>query len=173
LRWPRLRASPLVALALIAAGCGGAKTVTVTVTRTVTTAPPGVPAAVAQTQAELLAAAESGDYEKLRPLVPAKGFAYSYGIEGPGGPIAYWRKLGRTSGQPPIRTLAMLLRMPYTLNRGIYVWPFAYDKRKSDLSAYDRKLLGAFAKSYVGQDYYGWRTGIKPDGSWSFFISGD
>ncbi len=63
--------------------------------------------------------------------------------------------------------------MPYTLNRGIYISPFAYDKRKSDLSDYDRKLLGPLVKSYVGEDYYGWRAGFKPDGTWIFFISGD
>jgi hypothetical protein len=171
---PRLRASALVLLALGAAGCGGAKTVTVTQTRTVTVTapPPGVPAAVAKTHAQLLAAA-SGDYEKLRPLIPAKGFAYSYGGDFAGGPIAYWKNVEQTSGQRPIEILASILRMPYTLNRGLYVWPFAYDKRKSELTAYERGLLGPLVRSYVGEDYYGWRAGFKPDGTWIFFISGD
>jgi hypothetical protein len=170
---PRLRASALVALALVAAGCGATKTVTVTQVRTVAAPPPGLPAAVAQTQAQLLAAAESGDYEKLRPLIPPKGFAYSYGGDFAGGPIAYWKNIEQTTGQKPIEILASILNMPYTLNRGLYVWPFAYDKRKSDLTAYERGILGPLVKSYAGQDYFGWRAGIKPDGSWIFFIAGD
>ena len=170
---PRLRASAFVALALVAAGCGGAKTLTVTQTRTETVPPPGVPAAVGTTQARLLAAAETGDYEQLRPLIPAKGFAYSFGGDFAGGPIAYWKNVEQSSGQRPIEILASILKLPYTLNRGLYVWPFAYDKRKSDLTAHERGLLGPLAKSYVGEDYYGWRAGLKPDGSWVFFIAGD
>jgi hypothetical protein len=153
---------------LVAASCGGAKTVTVT-----RTAPaPGLPPAVERTMERLLAAAESGDYEKLRPLIPAKGFAYSYG-DFPRGPIAYWKNVEQTSDQRPIAILASILRMPYTLNRGLYVWPFAYDKRKSELTAYERGLLGPLIRSYVGEDYYGWRAGLKPGGTWIFFISGD
>lgn len=154
------------------AGCGATKTVTVTQARTVHEPPPGLPVPVALTQAKLLLAAESGDYERLRPLIPAKGFAFSYGVAA-GGPIAHWKNLEQTTGQKPIAILAPILRMPYTLNRGIYVWPFAYDKQKSELTAYERKLLGPFLSSYAGEDYYGWRTGIKPDGSWIFFIAGD
>ena len=168
---PRLRVSALVLLPFVAASCGGAKTVTRT--QTVTSPPAGVPVAVALTHTRLLTAAKSGDYEKLRPLIPAKGFAYSYGGDFPGRPIAYWKNVERTTKQSPIAILASILKMPYTLNRGIYVWPFAYDKRKTELSAYDRKLLGPLVASYVGQDYYGWRAGFRPDGKWIFFIAGD
>jgi hypothetical protein len=172
---PRLRVSALVALALVAAGCGTAKTVTVTQTRTVTvTEPaPGLPVAVALTQSRLLTAAKSGDYERLRPLIPAKGFQYSFGGDFPGGAIAYWKNVEQTTDQRPIAALASILRMPYTLNHGIYIWPFAYDKTKTDLTGYERQLLGPLVQSYVGGDYYGWRSGIKPDGSWIFFAAGD
>ena len=169
----KLRASALVLVAFVAAGCGGAKTVTVTQTRTVTAPPPSVPVAVALTHSRLLTAAKSGDYEKLRPLIPAKGFAYSYGGDFPGRPIAYWKDVEQSSDRRPIEILASILRMPYTLNHGLYVWPFAYDKRKGDLTAYERGLLGPLVKSYVGQDYYGWRAGFRPDGKWIFFIAGD
>lgn len=158
---------------VVAAGCGATKTVTVTKTDTVTTPPPGVPVAVALTHSRLLSAASSGDYEKLRPLVPMQGFQYSFGGDYPGGAIAYWKNVEQTTDQSPIKALASILKMPYTLNRGIYVWPFAYDKRKSDLTAYERRLLGPLVQSYVGGDYYGWRSGIKPDGSWVFFAAGD
>jgi hypothetical protein len=171
---PRLRASALVAIVVLA-GCGGTtetKTVTVTRTSTVTSPPTGLPTAVALTHARLLSAAEAGDYDRLRPLIPADGFTYSYGADETG-PIAYWQHLEATTDERPLETLAALLRMPYTLNHGLYVWPFAYDKTKPDLTAYERRLLGPFADSYVGANYFGWRAGIKPDGTWLFFISGD
>jgi hypothetical protein len=40
-------------------------------------------------------------------------------------------------------------------------------------AAYERGLLGPLVKSYVGGDYYGWRAGFRPDGTWIFFIAGD
>ena len=166
-------------VAIVAAGCGGTKTVTVTQVRTVTAtvkAPAlavGLPPAVEETRAKLVAAAVSGDYEQLRPLVPASAFTYSYGGHFPGGAIAYWQNVEATTDQRPGKVLASILRMPYTLNRGIYIWPFAYDKTKSELTAHERSLLGPLFKSYVGGDYYGWRAGIEPDGSWIFFVAGD
>ena len=68
--------------ALALAGCagGGTDTVSVTetrvetetqaVTETVADEPVGLPPEVAETHAALLAAAESGDYEALRPFIP-------------------------------------------------------------------------------------------------------
>ena len=44
---------------------------------------------------------------------------------------------------------------------------------EEELGAHDRKLLGQLVGSYAGEDYYGWRTRIRPDGSWIFFIAGD
>ena len=60
-----------------------AETVTETTTSTTTEtaqSETGLPAAVEKTRAELLAAAETGDYEKLRELVPATGFEYTFEI---------------------------------------------------------------------------------------------
>ena len=76
----------LAAVALVvlggAAGWYGSReledTETVTQTTTVTTTAPaaasGLPVAVERTRAALLSAAESGDYEELRPLVPETAF---------------------------------------------------------------------------------------------------
>lgn len=159
-----------------------AETVTETTTSTITdTAAPaetGLPAAVEETRAELLAAAETGDYEKLRPLVPATGFEYTFGGPVEGGAIAYWQELERTSVERPLENLAEVLRMPYTLSRGIYVWPFAYDIAEADeITAHERELLqalGPLDTLFVpGTGYLGWRAGIEPDGTWVFFVAGD
>jgi len=68
--------------------------------------------------------------------------------------------------------------MPYTLSRGYYVWPFAYDVDDvGDLSPYERELLEPLGPLntlfFEGTGYLGWRTGIAPDGTWTFFVAGD
>jgi hypothetical protein len=178
----------LVALAgvLALAGCGGTETVTVTESRTETETETvaetttvteatsvGLPEPVAETHAALLAAAESGDYEQLRRFLPDE-FSYTFGTPVEGGPIAYWQQVEAESGESPIDRLAEVLRLPYTLYAGTYVWPFAYDKQRNELTGYERRLLGDLAVySGAGSGYLGWRAGIDPDGTWRFFIAGD
>jgi hypothetical protein len=173
-----------VAAALTFAGCGG-ETVTVTKTETVTETTTatatetvtesqvvGLPDAVNSKHAALLEAARSGDYEQLRPLIPRR-FSYSFGAS-EGDAIDYWKMVERDSGERPIRILARILDMPYTLYRGMYVWPFAYDKQPNELTAYERRILGDLADDFgAGTGYLGWRAGIERDGRWAFFIAGD
>ena len=190
-----LRALLLIGALILVAGGGAAgwfvareteETVTVTETTTTTattttTSEPavaGLPAAVEETRAELLAAAETGDYEELRPLVPATGFEYTFGSPVEGGPIAFWQELERTSVERPLADLAEVLQLPYTLSRGIYVWPFAYDIAEPDeITAHERELLqplGPLDTLFVpGTGYLGWRAGIEPDGTWVFYVAGD
>jgi hypothetical protein len=180
----RLLAALAGALFLAACAGGGTETVSETETRvetetqvvTETVAEPeavGLPPAVAETHAALLAAAESGDYEALRPLVPDE-FSYTFGLPSEGGPIEYWQQVEADSGESPIEILARILRLPYTLSAGTYVWPFAYDKTEDELTDYERELLGDLAVySGAGSGYLGWRAGIAPDGTWRFFIAGD
>ena len=155
------------------------ETTTATVTDTTTAAPETeLPAAVEETRAALLEAASSGNYESLRSLVPEEGFTYTFGGPVEGGPIAYWQRLERETDQRPLETLEVLLEMPYTLTRGMYVWPWAYSVPSADdLSEHERELLaplGPPSRLFVGDSgYLGWRTGIAPDGTWVFFVAGD
>jgi hypothetical protein len=150
------------------------RTDTRTVTRTQTvTKPLALPLPVAETHAALLAAARSRDYEQLRPLIP-DDLSYTFGGPVEGGPIAYWRRLQRESGQSPLAVLERLLALPYTVSGGLYVWPFAFDKQPEQLTAHERGLLGDLADDIVaGTGYVGWRVGITPDGTWRFFVAGD
>ncbi len=137
-----------------------------------------LPAAVEDTRAALLAAAESGDYEELRPLVPETGFEYTFGGPVEGGPIAYWQKVERTTDENPLEALATILKLPYVLSRGYYVWPWAFTVESSDdLSPHEVELLAPLGPPSElfpeGIGYLGWRTGIAPDGSWVFFVAGD
>jgi hypothetical protein len=138
----------------------------------------GLPAAVEETRARLLGAAESGDYEALRPLISDASFKYTFGDAIEGGPIAYWQELERTTDQRPIEALADALRLPYALTRGYYVWPWAHAVSSSDdLSPHERELLAPLALPSrlfpEGAGYYGWRAGITPDGTWVYFVAGD
>ena len=173
------------------AGCGGGETTTVTEratvtqteTQTATTADPAtedgaLPAAVEETRAALLEAAESGDYEKLRPLVPDQ-FSYSFGGPFEGGAIAYWQQLEDEQGTSPIAILADLLQLPPTYYQGHYVWPFAFPLSADELTPADRELLQDVGGEDLSDDflpdggYLGWRVGIEPGGDWVFFIAGD
>jgi hypothetical protein len=138
----------------------------------------GLPEPVAETHARLLEAAASGDYEKLRPLIPSTGFEYTFGGPVEGGPIGYWQELERSTVERPLENLEAVLEMPYVLSRGIYVWPFAYDVADvGDLSSHERELLaplGPLDTLFVeGTGYLGWRAGIDPQGDWVFVVAGD
>jgi hypothetical protein len=137
----------------------------------------GLPAAVEQTHAELLAAAESRDYEALAELIPSTSFEYTFGGPVAGGAVAYWQELEETD-ERPLEALAAILTMPYVLSRGYYVWPWTYTVESADdLSEHERELLaplGAPSDFFPeGAGYFGWRTGIASDGTWTFFVAGD
>ena len=188
-----MRGTLLVLIAALAlSACGGGETTTVTesetrtetatatetVTQTETVAGPVGRAAARRRRDPRCPprrGRKSGDYEALRPLIPASGFSYTFGLPAEGGPIAYWQQVEQESGESPIEVLARILRMPYTLSGGTYVWPFAYDKTQEELTAHERELLGDLADDYsgAGSGYLGWRAGIEPDGTWRFFIAGD
>jgi hypothetical protein len=135
-------------------------------------APPDV---VLRKRAAMLAAAQARDYDALAELSDPQTFEYTFGGEVDGGPAAYWRQAeARGEVLTPAEALAAILRLPYTLSRGLYVWPFAYDKTADELTAYERKLLAPLGKGGAfGDGYLGWRAGIDPDGRWVFFVAGD
>jgi hypothetical protein len=153
-------------------------TVTTTSTRTETSTATandtGVPAVVLEKRDAILRAAEAKDYDALAELIDPDEFNYSFGGALEGGPIEYWKQRA-SEGEDPLEALVHVLRLPYTLATGIYVWPFAYDKQLSELTSYERELLGDLMPSSLEGDvgYLGWRAGIRPDGRWIFFVAGD
>jgi hypothetical protein len=184
-----LRVLALAALALLGGIAGGvvgyavgAGDETVTVTTTVEEGQSGatvsgLPAAVTRTRAALLEAAKAGDYEAVAALA-APGFRYTFGGPVRGGPAAYWRELERTGDARPLEKLATILELPSALSRGYYVWPWAHTVAGAeDLSPHERTLLAPLGRIDTlfapGTGYLGWRTGIAPDGSWTYFVAGD
>jgi hypothetical protein len=138
----------------------------------------GLPPAVAETRQDIYKAAVRHDYKALRSLLDPKTFSYSFGESGD--PIGYWRK--QEEAEVPILgdILPGVLHTPFGKTEDIYMWPSAAAKEPSAWTEADlesmRKLgyteddIRSFEK-FGG--YTGWRAGIRADGTWLFFISGD
>lgn len=137
-----------------------------------------LPPAVSRTRAAILAAAEAGDYDLLRPLVDADVFLSDFGFGDEPDPVGRWQAIGRR----PLETMKVLLRMDPVVretNEGtLYQWPrLGPDSRAGDVSARERELfrtimteaeLDALVLPEVG--YTAPRLGILADGTWWFFI---
>jgi hypothetical protein len=68
--------------------------------------------------------------------------------------------------------------MPYAYSRDLYYWPAAHGvSRPGELSQDELEQLeplGPLDELFVpGKGYVGWRAGIRPDGTWAFFVAGD
>lgn len=143
-------------------------------------AQPGLPAAVADTRAEVFQAATTCDFERLDELA-GEGFTYSFGEQDD--PIAHWRRQ-ESDGREPMRFLAGMLNRPYATvavqGETQYVWPsaFSYDNWE-DVPEADREALKPlydeddFAEFARFGGYMGYRVGIGADGQWLFFVAGD
>ncbi len=139
----------------------------------------GLPAPVAETRSAILSAAESGDYDRLRPLIDLEVFLSEggFGKRQPD-PVARWRKLGTK----PLETMAVLLQMPHQVretNEGtLYQWPrFGPDSKRGDVSESERALLRTVMTEAEVRNLilpeYGYtapRLGILANGTWWFFI---
>jgi hypothetical protein len=140
---------------------------------------PELPDPVERTRVAIAKAAAARNYGALERLIPEDGFEYTFGGPVPGGPTAYWRRLEATTDEAPLDTLVAILALPYTMVRGIYVWPFAFDRDPKQLTEEELELLSTFATPREIQGwrefggYIDWRAGIERNGDWVFFVAGD
>jgi hypothetical protein len=140
---------------------------------------PALPAPVERTRIAIARAAAAGDYQGLAELISEDGFEYTFGGPVQGGPTEYWRRLEASGDEAPLATLVAVLALPHTTVRGIYVWPFAFDRNPERLTAEELELLSTFATPREIQGwrefggYIGYRAGIQPDGDWVFYVAGD
>jgi hypothetical protein len=135
-----------------------------------------LPAKVAAKRQAIVNAAVACDYAKLQALA-GKSFTFSYG--GGTSAAAYWRILEAKKIDRPLQRLVRILSLKVTRNEtGSYAWPSAYTDRPT---AADWNALvsgGVYTRAEVarmkaGKTYYGYRTAIRPDGRWQFFVAGD
>ena len=64
--------------------------------------------------------------------------------------------------------------MPYTLSRGLYFWPFAYDVASiDDLTAHERELLAPLGPLESSSSRARDTSAGARVGAWVFFVAGD
>lgn len=145
-----------------------------------------LPPPVAQMREKLIAAAKTGDIEKLRPLldVGEDGTQISL-IEVPKDPIALLKSVsGDDDGVEVLAILLDILNAGYVhLDSGkdseIYVWPYFFAVPLNKLSNSQKVELlqiitaGDYEQMKELETYVFYRAGISPDGKWRFFITGD
>jgi len=134
----------------------------------------------------ILEAAVSGDLEKLRNLVGIGETATTLSIGGlEGDPIDFLKEAsGDEEGYEILAILTEVLEAGYVhLDKGedeeLYVWPYFFawpiDKLSPPQKVELFRVLTAGdvedSRSFGGYVFY--RVGIKPDGTWSFFVAGD
>lgn len=138
----------------------------------------GLPLPVAEMREDIYRAAVKHDYGMLRSLLDPETFSYSFGENGD--PIGYWRE--QEAGHLPLvgDILPGVLHTRFAERDGIYMWPSAAAKEPAVWTDEDRDAIRA--AGYTDEDirsfeqfggYLGWRAGIRADGTWLFFISGD
>jgi hypothetical protein len=139
--------------------------------------PGGLPFAVALTRARIYRAAVAHDERALRALVGRGSFTYSFAERGD--PLGYWQKLEEAEVPVLGDILPGVLHTRFARKGGLYVWPSAFAKRPSawtaaDVRALRRLVSDAKIRGYRRAGaYLGWRVGIRADGRWLFFVSGD
>ncbi|MEO8290901.1 MAG: hypothetical protein ABI649_07900 [Gaiellaceae bacterium] len=168
----------LVVSALVVAGCGSEEAAPPANSGGSPTSAESLPGLVAERQAAILAAAESGDYESLRAEVEPDVFLSDFGFGEEPDPVGRWEAMGPET----LETMGVLLRMPPVVretNEGtLYQWPsYDADSHAGDLSAADRELfLTVMGEEEVANlirpelGYTAPRLGILADGTWWFFI---
>jgi hypothetical protein len=138
----------------------------------------GLPTAVAEKREAIYKAAVQQDYETLATLLDPETFNYSFGDSGD--PIGYWRRQEKAEIPLLGDILPGVLHTRFGRNEDIYVWPSAAAKEASEWTEADVQSMRD--AGYTDDDiasfeqfggYTGWRAGIRSDGPWLYFISGD
>jgi hypothetical protein len=147
--------------------------------------PARLPPAVAATRDRILAAARSGDPEKLLAVMKSSAALPVFAFDQDQDPVGFWKQTFPDSGG--VEALAILINIletPYVhvdvgSAQEIYLWPYFARMPLKALTAKQkvelfRIVTGADYKDMIEFGAYSfYRLGIAPDGTWHFFVSGD
>jgi hypothetical protein len=144
-----------------------------------------LPTAVARTREHILAAARSGDLQKLVRVMQQSETMPVFSFTEDKDPIAFWKaNYPHSAGVELLSILVTILETAFVhADRGtpqeVYLWPY-FTRMPLDALAPEQKV--ELFKIVTGGDYkdmleFGaysfYRVGIAPDGVWQFFVSGD
>lgn len=144
-----------------------------------------LPVPVARLREQIIAAAATGDLEKLKPIIDANGKPPQLSFDQVNDPLAFLKaSSGDEGGREILAILTEVLEAGYVhigagTDTEMYVWPyFAYyavDKLTPPQLVELFKLV--YAGDYEDMKAYGtylyYRVGISPDGTWQYFIAGE
>lgn len=139
-----------------------------------------LPAPVAALRQKIIAAAATGDPEKLRPVIQESGNP-QFGPDGSGDPVGYIKlQSGDGEGREMLAILSEVLEAGYVhVDVGtpdeMYIWPYFARYPVDKLTP--PQLVELFKLVYAGdyEDmlpdgvYTYFRVGIAPDGKWKYF----
>lgn len=144
-----------------------------------------LPKPVARLREQIIAAATTGDIEKLRPIIEANGEPPDFGPSDAGDPIGVLKlQSGDADGREILAILIEVLDAGYVhVDVGTpdeaYLWPYFARYPIDKLSP--PQLVELFKLVFAGDyedmlsngvyDYF--RAGISPNGTWLYFNSGD
>jgi hypothetical protein len=144
-----------------------------------------LPLPVAQTRERILAAARSGNLEKLVAEMRASGTMPVFSFADDKDPVGYWKS--NYPDSDGIEVLSILITILETgfvhvdvgTPQELYLWPYFARTPLESLTPEQKVELfkivtGADYKDMVEFGAYSfYRLGISPDGVWHFFVSGD
>jgi hypothetical protein len=144
-----------------------------------------LPQPVARVRERILAAAKSGDLKKLVTVMQSNETMPIFSLGDEKDPAAFWRKTYPDSdGVEALAILIGILEAPFVhVDEGtpqeMYLWPYFARMPLKSLTPEQkvelfRIVTGADYKDMIDFGAYSfYRTGIGPDGTWHFFVSGD
>ncbi|MGH6770678.1 MAG: hypothetical protein ACRECO_16845 [Xanthobacteraceae bacterium] len=144
-----------------------------------------LPPAVARTRERILAAARSGDLQKLYEVMKANEKLPIFSFAEDKNPVGFWKtNYPDSQGVEVLSILINVLEAAFVhvdvgTKEEIYLWPYFARMPLKSLTPEQkvelfRIVTGADYKDMVEFGAYSfYRIGIAPDGTWHFFVAGD
>ncbi len=144
-----------------------------------------LPAPVARMRERILAAARSGDLDKVAEVMKSNTDLTVFSLADEKDPVAFWKSTYPDSeGVEALSILITILETGFVLAEAgtpqeIYLWPYFARMPLKSLSPQQkvelfRIVTGSDYKDMVEFGAYAfYRVGIGPDGAWHFFVAGD
>jgi hypothetical protein len=144
-----------------------------------------LPAPVRRLREQIIEAATSGDFDRLKPIIEANGEAPAFGYTAADDPLTYLKaQAGDPEGREILAILLEVIQAGYVhvdvgTPEEMYIWPYfaryPLDKLNGPQMVELFKILTA--GDYEDMKTYGtylfYRVGITPTGVWKYFIAGD
>ena len=144
-----------------------------------------LPTAVARTRERILAAAQSGDLQKLLTVMQMNETMPIFSFSNEKDPVAFWKSnYPDSDGVEVLSILVTILQTGFVhVDKGtpqeMYLWPYFTRMPLKNLTPEQkvelfRVITGSDYKDMLDFGAYSfYRLGIGPDGTWHFFVAGD